>query len=394
MALTRYVQETSGVLYGTRREVLDDLQSRKLNVIFLTPDFLTMVNMTLFSKKFNSKQMSIFFKDFGNMLETGLTLPHILNALREQTLDSHLATLYIDMNKKLKEGESLSVCFKATDKFPDLVISVVSAGEHAGHLPLTMKILSEYYSALDDMKGKFLGALGYPFVVVVVLFIALIYMSINVIPPIRAILPPESLNSFTTVFMLGLANFAEHFWFLMLLFPFLLMGLFIYMKQSMKDKFDVFLFKIPYLGHIFRDYEISVVFLSIWVLHKAGIPIDSVLRKVIEANRSYSAKQLKTCREALVGGYAFSETLKLNPFFPRLISDTVRLGEEMGRYNEYFERIYRFYRDAFQTRLKTLIVMVEPAMIIFCGLFIFLVIVAFLKPIYGNLGNIGASTMK
>ena len=83
--------------------------------------------------------MAILFKDFGNMIETGLTLPHILNTLREQTFDAHLASLYIDMNEKLKQGEALSVCFSATGKFPDLVISVISAGEQSGQLPLTMQ---------------------------------------------------------------------------------------------------------------------------------------------------------------------------------------------------------------------------------------------------------------
>ncbi len=394
MALNSYVQETTGILYGSRKDVLNELHSRKLNVIFLTPDLITAINMTVFSRNFNSKQMAIFFKDFGNMLESGLTLTHILNALREQTLDSHLATLYIDMDKKLSEGESLAGCFKATNKFPDLVISVISAGELSGSVSFTMKTLSEYYAALDDMKGKFFGALGYPLFVVFILFLTLIYMSVKVIPPIKAVLPPESLNSFVTVFMLGLAGFAEHYWCILLILPILLFIVFMYLKKSMKDRFDAFLFKIPYFGHIFRDYEISVVFLSVWVLHKAGVPIDSVLSKVTESNKSYSAKQLNTCRKVLLGGYSLSEALKQNPFFPRLITETVRLGEEMGKYDEYFERIYRFYRDAFQTRLKTLILLVEPSLIVFCGLFIFLIILAFLKPIYGNLVNISATTIK
>jgi len=394
VALNRYVQETTGILYGSRKDVLDELQMRKLNVIFIMPDLFTAINMAYFSRKFSSKQMAVFFKDFGNMLETGLTLTHILNTLREQTFDGHLATLYIDMNKKLSQGEALSVCFSATGKFPDLVISVLTAGEQSGQLPLTMKILSEYYHVLDDMKGRVLGAVVYPVFIVVILLFSLVYMSINVIPHIRDILPPAALNSLVTRFMLGLAGFLQHFWFIILLLPAVFLASLFYLKQLLREKIDAFVFKIPYFGYILRDYEISVVFLSIWVLHKAGVTIDVTLRKIIESNRTYTSQQLESCRKFLVAGYSVSEALKQNSYFPKLIADTVRFGEEMGRYDEYFERIYRFYRENFQSRLNILIELTQPALFVFSGFFLFLMIAAFIQPIYANLGNISAATMK
>ena len=86
--------------------------------------------------------------------------------------------------------------------------------------------------------------------------------------------------------------------------------------------------------------------------------------------------------------------MRQNSFFPKLIVDTVRIGEETGRNDEYFERVYRFYRENFQTRLNILIELVQPALFLFCGLFLFLMIAAFIQPIYANLGNINAATMK
>ena len=392
VALNRYVQETTGVLEGSRKEVLVELQNKHMNVISINPDFMEFVKVSLFSRKFSAKQMGTFFKDFGNMLETGLTLTHILNTLREQTLDTHLASLYVDMAEKLRSGEALSVCFNATGRFPDLVISVISAGEQSGQLPLTFKTLSEYYKSLDEMKGKILGASVYPTIIISILLFSLVYMSLNVIPHLRDILPPAALNNPVTGFMLGLANFLEHWWFIGL--PALFVPLFFYLKFLMKEKMETYFFKIPYFGQILRDYELSIVFLSIWVLHRAGVTIDIALRKVIESNKTFTSKQLESCRKYLVSGYSISEALQQNEFFPKLISDTVRIGEEMGRYDEYFERIYRFYRENFQTRLNILIEFVQPALFMFCGIFLFLMIAAFIQPIYSNLGNINAATLK
>jgi type II secretory pathway component PulF len=394
IAINKYVHEITGVLYGSREQVLIDLQDKHLNVISIRPDILELVKMTFFSGKFTSKQMAIFFKDFGNMLETGLTVPHILKTLRGQTLDGRLASLYTDMSNKLRQGEALSACFKETGKFPDLVISVISSGEQAGQLPLTMETLSEYYSTLDDMKGRIWGASLNPIFIVSVLLFTLVYLSINVMPHLRDILPPAALNNFVTVFMLGLADFLQHDWLIVLLLPMVVVALFFYMKYLMREKLDFYIFKIPYIGGVLRDYEISIVFLSIWVLHRAGVTIDIAFKKIIDSNKTYTAQQLESCLKFLVAGYSISESLKQNPFFPGLIVDTVRIGEEMGRYDEYFERIYRVYKNNFQSRLDVFIKLVEPALLIFCGIFLFLMIAAFLKPIYGNLGNISAATMK
>jgi len=394
VALNRYVKEITGVLYGSRKDVLGQLQAKQLNVILIRLDLLAAIEMSFFSRRFSAKQMAVFFKDFGNMLETGLTLTHIFNTLREQTLDGRLSSLYIDMNKKLAQGEALSTCFTATGKFSDLVISVICAGEHSGQLPLTMRTLSDYYSALDDMKRRIWGVTVYPIFVVSVLLSSLVYMSVNVIPHIRDILPPSSLNNFVTLFMLGLAGFLQHFWYVILLLPLVVFVGIIYFKSLFNGKFDSFIFKIPYVGQILRDYEISVVFLSIWVLHKAGVTIDVTLRKVIDSNKTYTAKQLESCRKLLESGFSLSESIKNNPYFPRIIADTVRFGEEMGRYDEYFERIYRFYKDNFQSRLNIIIGLVQPALFVFSGFFLFLMIAAFIQPIYANLGNVTAATMK
>ena len=394
VALNRHVHEISGVLYGSRDKVLFELQEKHLNVISINPDIFEFIRVLFFSGKFTAKQMAIFFKDFGNMLETGLTISHILRTLQDQTLDGRLASLYTDMSKKLRQGESLSVCFKETGKFPDLVISVISSGEQSGQLPLTMGTLSQYYDTLDDMKGKVFGVCISPIIIVSILFFSLVYISLNVIPHIKDILPPSALNSFITVFMLGVAGFLQHCWLIAVFLPFALVAVFLYLKYLMRERLDSYIFKIPYFGQILRDYELSIVFLSIWVLHRAGVTIHITLRKIIDSNKTYTARQLESCLKFLIAGYSISEALKQNPFFPKLIADTIRIGEEMGRYDEYFERIYGFYRKNFQSRLNILIKLVEPALLIFCGVFLFLMVAAFIRPIYANLGNISAATLR
>ena len=57
------------------------------------------------------------------------------------------------------------------------------------------------------MKGKILGASVYPIIIVSILIFSLVYMSLNVIPHLRDILPPAALNNVVTLFMLGLARF-------------------------------------------------------------------------------------------------------------------------------------------------------------------------------------------
>ena len=73
VVLNRFVEEKTGVLYGSRKEILLNCRVRILTLFLYIQTFLKH-RLFLSSRKFNAKQMSVLFRDFANMLESGLTI--------------------------------------------------------------------------------------------------------------------------------------------------------------------------------------------------------------------------------------------------------------------------------------------------------------------------------
>jgi type II secretory pathway component PulF len=64
---------------------------------------------------------------------------------------------------------------------------VIRAGEMSGELPLVLKSLSEEYVYLSDMKSKYVSALMYPVILIVIAIVAVVTLFLFVLPQIFSI---------------------------------------------------------------------------------------------------------------------------------------------------------------------------------------------------------------
>jgi type II secretory pathway component PulF len=152
---------------------------------------------------------------------------------------------------------------------------------------------------------------------------------------------------------------------------------------------DGLLARVPFLGLVRRDLQISVCFFNLYVLLKSGIPLDTALGEVASSVNDLTGFHIEQARQHLAGGHTFSAALFETGYFPRLVVETVRLGEEMGRYDDYCERVFKLYYLSFETRVGRLVAALQPLMLGICALFVMAMALAFLKPIYANLTQIG-----
>jgi type II secretory pathway component PulF len=277
-----------------------------------------------------------------------------------------------------------------TKSFPRLAVHVISSGEKAGHLPLVMGLLADHFKFSGDLKGKCLGALIYPACVLVFLLGALIYVSQVVVPQLAPLLPSEALQEPLTRGMLALSSCVRTGWLPLLggLLISAMVGV-IFVRHKPRRWAD-FLLRLPLLGLILKDLQISVCFFELFILLKSGIPLDVALQAVSLSVNDGTGFQMERSRAYLSAGHTFSGALIATKYFPRLVIETVRLGEEMGRYDDYCERVFKLYYRSFETRVGILVGALQPLMLGICGVFIMAMALAFLKPIYANLTQIGA----
>ena len=208
--LTRTGSELEGVFNGTKSQAVKWIQEKGLTLVSLDPDYKTYLSGLFRKNKFSSATLSLFFEDFYNMFETGISINEIFTSLKETTTNEHLRKVLDDINKDIRKGHSLTKAFQNTEQFPWIAIATLSAGEKGGCIPKVLNVLAKYFKRESEIKAKIIRSFGYPFLVFSLLTIIMIYISINVIPKLESLLPEKALHSSTTQFVLFLSLIDIH----------------------------------------------------------------------------------------------------------------------------------------------------------------------------------------
>jgi type II secretory pathway component PulF len=388
-AVNASAREVAGFETGSRRDVLLRLKGQGLMVVSLDVDVMASLKGVLSGGIIPSDKLAFFFRDFANMLSAGLALSHILFTFKDSILDASLVGACGKISADLAAGRSLAQAMEGSGVFPRLAVHVVKAGEKAGHMPLVMGLLADHFQLSGELKGKCLGALIYPACVFVFLLTALIYVSQAVVPQLAPLLPSGALEDPLTRLMLEFSRWVRLGWIPLLgvvLMTAVALVLFIRRKPR---AWDEFLIRIPVVGSMRKDLQISVCFFDLFILLKSGIPLDTALAEAASSVDDLTGFQVGRARQYLSLGHTFSAALAETKYFPRLVVETLRLGEEMGRYDDYCERVFKLYYRSFETRVNRLVAGLQPLMLGVCALFIMAMALAFLKPIYANLTQIG-----
>jgi len=88
----------------------------------------------------------------------------------------------------LRKGKSFSYALnRLPDYFDQGDYTIVKAGEMSGNLPMILQSLATEYVYVRDMKNKYIGALLYPAILIVVSIVAVFALFLLVLPNIFSI---------------------------------------------------------------------------------------------------------------------------------------------------------------------------------------------------------------
>ena len=88
----------------------------------------------------------------------------------------------------MHEGKSLSYALnRLPDYFDQGDYSIVKAGEESGNLPVILQSLAQEYVYSADIKNKYIGALMYPMILIIIAVVAVFALFILVLPGIFSI---------------------------------------------------------------------------------------------------------------------------------------------------------------------------------------------------------------
>jgi general secretion pathway protein F len=318
-------------------------------------------------------------RQLSTLLSAGVTLMEALSSIAEEN-KGFWKNLLVDIKERVASGSSFSKTLEGYDGiFPEFYVNMVAAGEAGGNLDRVLGRLADYLEAQSSLRSKIRTSMVYPVFMICIAFIVLSFLFAFVIPKITSIFKDTgSALPFITVGLITISDIFQKYWWLLI--GLLLGGIFGFRRLKEKNRLflDGFLLKLP--GNIAQSLYFGRFTRTLAFLLEGGIP---VLRALDLSAKSLGNKLLEM--KVIEAGKRVAEGARLSASlegFPPVLLQLISTGERSGQLSEILESAADSYEEEFSRRVQRALSLLEPAMILFMGFVVGLIVLAVLLPIF------------
>ncbi len=337
-------------------------------------------------RKVNQEKFLIFNQQFVTLVRAGLPILKSLDLLAGRLTDARLGRYIRAVRDEVRTGSSLSDAFAHQRVFPAIYVTSIMAGEKSGSLPEVLDRFITYQRLALAVRRKLLLSLLYPSVLITLVIALVIFLVTYVVPNFAQLYTSMSaqLPTMTQVLiavgttarsyvLVGAAALAV----LVVLFRIWARG------EKAQERLDNLKMRTPLLGEIWTKYQVAQLSRVLSTLLLGGIPLVSSLET---AGRSLGSRLLRgaleKARKSVREGQPLSASLQATGIFPDLSIEMMEVGESTGALPAMLNSVAEFYEDEVQTKMQAALSLIEPAIMIFMGIFVAFVLVSLYLPIF------------
>jgi type IV pilus assembly protein PilC len=161
-------------------------------------------------------------------------------------------------------------------------------------------------------------------------------------------------------------------------------GFFLWSRQeSSRETLDNLKRRLPLFGEIWLKYQVAQFSRVLSTLLVGGIPLTQALDTSGKSTGTVLLKKALDRSLTLIReGKPLSQSLASTHIFPSLAVDMMEVGESTGALPQMLNSVAEFYDQDVSTRTTAVLSLVEPAIMIFMGIFVAFVLVALYLPIF------------
>lgn len=340
-----------------------------------------------FNSKVKLKDIAVFCRQFYVMLDSGLSIGKALNILIEQCEKPKLREALIGVNGELKRGETLASSMrKRKDVFPNLLTSMIDAGERSGNLDIILKRMAEYYEKETKIRGKIKSAMIYPIVLGVVAIISITFILTFVMPTFVQMFEENNVDlPMSTKMVLETSKVLGKYGiiiFLILVTAIILLGKYLKSEEG-QYKLSSINLKIPVIKKLTQKIIVSRFTRTMGIVSSSGMSLVTSIEIVASVvGNKIAEKELLKVKEKVLKGEELGDSIMNIKIFPPMLASMVRIGEEAGSLDSILDKTADFYDDELEREIKTATALIEPSMIVLMGIIIGFLLISILTPMF------------
>lgn len=337
----------------------------------------------------------IFFsRQMATLIQTGTTIPTALQLLQEQVANTALRGVIAAIIEDVRSGSSFSQAIERhPDAFPQVYRRMLGVGEQTGNLEVVLRQAATYLEKERTLVKKVSKAMIYPSVVLL--------LALGVVTLMLTFALPSMVDMFdefgadlpvTTKLLIAISNGFASYKLHLLAVVLAIAGAASWgVKQPAgRRNLDRLLLKMPLMGSVSLLREISHFCRTMAMLVHAALPMPEIMDIILQTTKNTAvAEALEDVRTKMLQGQGLSQPMAQNQVFPRLLVQTVAVGEETGTLDANLAALADSYEYEVDEKISKLVSMMEPALMLFMGVVVGFIVISVIMPMYSVMGKMG-----
>lgn len=329
-----------------------------------------------------------FVTEFSRLLESGIVMERALAIIADDAREPKLAALAQALRSAIKRGEPLSKALGQAGRFDPMLIAMVRVGEASGRLGEILAVLERHYEGANALRRDTLATLAYPMVLVVLSLLSIAGLALWVIPVFRGIFAEQKQDlPLGTEIVFAVSDWIAAYgaWTAAAVFA-ALAALAIAARRSPRVRYALHAawLRFPVAGELAAAYETARLTKVLGVMLGAGVPLVQAMELAgqVVANAVQRAG-VAAATDLLRKGSPVTAALEAVPAVPKIAQRLVRIGNETGRLPESCSRAAQILESEVRNRLRTIVALADPLIIVTMGGLIGFVVVSMLLAVFG-----------
>ncbi|MBE7444133.1 MAG: type II secretion system F family protein [Planctomycetia bacterium] len=334
----------------------------------------------------NKKAILPFTQELATLLEGGIPIDKSLSILLSGQEKNAIKDIVEDLLNGIKSGKSFAEVLTNHGKlFTGVYINMVRAGEEGGVLPQVLRRLGAFQERLQKVRSEIISAMIYPLLLSSTGLVSVGALIVYVIPKFSQIFEGMGISlPFSTMMLMGMSRYSIRYGWVFIVAA--VVAFFSY-KKAMKDKntsikIDQKKLRLPLVGNLLWKMQISNFARTLGTLLENGVPLLKSMDIVKDVlSNQYLADILGNAKGNVKEGVGLTVSLAKRDFLPEIAVHLLKVGEETGNLDKMLLKVADNFDTEVEQKMKRLVTMVEPVLILLMGAVIGVIVISMLTAI-------------
>lgn len=357
-------------------EILEQLSESKFTPLTIKKASKSVVEL-LRGEGVSKATIETFITNLASLLSSGINLDKALTLLSKSADTASLKSLISVLQKDVRGGETFAnTLAKHPEYFDSLVINLVKIGESTGRLDDVLVDLSEQLKFQQKIASQIKQAAIYPLIIVAICVISVLFILVSVVPQLSGMLEQVKDLPGYTVALMTASEFVRSTAGIISLVAFVVMTMFTIFSQAKEIK----AFRAS-LWRMFRSLPIisSMQFLTMQLRFssammatlRAGLSLTDAVELSANTLPDEDVKsKLYEIKRRIQSGEPLAGSMEEASLFSSMEIGFIDVGEETGELTKAFTEIQQRKSFEFDTRLASLLKLLEPLLILIMGVIV------------------------